>query len=1079
MASPAKRTKVVKNEHSSSRKARKSATNGAFRLEKPPSAKGFVDGSIYRVKMKNFVTYDECEFRPGPHLNVLVGPNGTGKSTVVCALCLGLAGSPKLLGRAFEVGEFVKHGHPQALIEVELFNCSGKNYVITREIYREGNRSNWKLNGKPATMKEVQEVTTMLNIQISNLCQFLPQDRVVEFAKMSPQQLLLATEVAVGPIGMSDNHQQLIELRKKEKELELSLKEKTDHLDKLKEQNQQLEHEVRRFQERERHLEKVQILEKKRPWAEYEEARVKFVELKNLREEAKKKRDITKRQNAPMQQNLNAVEAELKELDAAMKQQNDNGNEVIRKAKAKSDQLEKLNDQVEEHINQLKDMKDQEKRREKKIADLERQIQGTQNELEKLPDQSDLQPQIDEVTNNARRINRELTGIQQQGSRILDEKRHLTAQTQDVTSRLNKLEDMKKLRLQYLRNHNRDTYNAVMWLRENKDKFSHPVHEPILLQVNMHDVNNAKYLEKLISSNDLRSFVFESRDDMKLFFNEVRDKQNLKVNGVTPPDHPLSSFKPSRNIEDLKQYGFQCYLKELFTAPDAVMKYLCDTYKAHEIPLGNDWTTNNAEKVINESGIMHFYTPTSRYIVKRSKYGNRERSTLVENIRDARFFNIAVDMVAKRQLEAELQEVKSQLQTMNANYQQLKEQETALTSQLEELRNSKKTLTSQLQRRRTLANQLENKQKTLETVKNEAPNLEAEEAKVQKAIDKTNSKRAEVLVQFKDGIKQCVNVCKEKVRISLQHARLSAEKTRIGNQFREAQEQVKKAEDEYEAARANLENQRRRARNLKKTAHDKTGIPEGEEVPSSLRDAFKLYPDTLDEIDELIHEQSARAECNYQTDPGVVKEYDKRKKDINNITTQVESQESDLQSKQQEINDLKERWLTPLEDLISKINIKYGQFFRMMGCAGEVSLAKDQGENEYDKYGIQIRVKFRAKDSLHVLNPHHQSGGERSVSTMLYLMSIQEMTSCPFRVVDEINQGMDPNNERRVFELVVQTACKEDTAQYFLITPKLLPDLCYTDKMTILCVFNGHWMLPHTKWNLQGFIKKRRALSAA
>lgn len=48
---------------------------------------------------------------------------------------------------------------------------------------------------------------------------------------------------------------------------------------------------------------------------------MKFVELKNLRDEAKKKRDITKKQNAPMQQNLNAVETELKELDAAMKQQ--------------------------------------------------------------------------------------------------------------------------------------------------------------------------------------------------------------------------------------------------------------------------------------------------------------------------------------------------------------------------------------------------------------------------------------------------------------------------------------------------------------------------------------------------------------------------------------------------------------------------------------------------------------------------------------------------------------------------------------------------------------------------------------
>ena len=36
---------------------------------------------------------------------------------------------------------------------------------------------------------------------------------------------------------------------------------------------------------------------------------------------------------------------------------------------------------------------------------------------------------------------------------------------------------------------------------------------------------------------------------------------------------------------------------------------------------------------------------------------------------------------------------------------------------------------------------------------------------------------------------------------------------------------------------------------------------------------------------------------------------------------------------------------------------------------------------------------------------------ERSVSTMLYLISLQELAA--FRVVDEINQGMDPVNERR------------------------------------------------------------------
>ena len=67
-----------------------------------------------------------------------------------------------------------------------------------------------------------------------------------------------------------------------------------------------------------------------------------------------------------------------------------------------------------------------------------------------------------------------------------------------------------------------------------------------------------------------------------------------------------------------------------------------------------------------------------------------------------------------------------------------------------------------------------------------------------------------------------------------------------------------------------------------------------------------------------------------------------------------------------------------------------------------------------------------------MLSAHHQSGGvlhilnlhfrvmqldclylmtiflckqECSVSTMLYLISLQDLTNCPFRVVDEINQG--------------------------------------------------------------------------
>lgn len=60
-----------------------------------------------------------------------------------------------------------------------------------------------------------------------------------------------------------------------------------------------------------------------------------------------------------------------------------------------------------------------------------------------------------------------------------------------------------------------------------------------------------------------------------------------------------------------------------------------------------------------------------------------------------------------------------------------------------------------------------------------------------------------------------------------------------------------------------------------------------------------------------------------------------------------------------------------------------------------------------------------------------------SVYSVLLCLS-QDLQHSPFRVVDEINQGMDPKNERGVFSRIVLNSCGPTRKQYFLITPKLL-----------------------------------------
>ena|ERR1700734_1967950 len=115
-------------------------------------------------------------------------------------------------------------------------------------------------------------------------------------------------------------------------------------------------------------------------------------------------------------------------------------------------------------------------------------------------------------------------------------------------------------------------------------------------------------------------------------------------------------------------------------------------------------------------------------------------------------------------------------------------------------------------------------------------------------------------------------------------------------------------------------------------------------------------------------------------------------------------------------------------------------------------------------------------------------------------MSLTEEARSPFSLVDEINQvrlcfallstryvdrfsqGMDMKAERAVHNSMVEVTCKADSPQYFLITPKLLPDLMYHERMKVLCVNNGEW-LPEEKHvgNMMGMIEacvQRRNRSA-
>ena len=79
---------------------------------------------------------------------------------------------------------------------------------------------------------------------------------------------------------------------------------------------------------------------------------------------------------------------------------------------------------------------------------------------------------------------------------------------------------------------------------------------------------------------------------------------------------------------------------------------------------------------------------------------------------------------------------------------------------------------------------------------------------------------------------------------------------------------------------------------------------------------------------------------------------------------------------------------------------------------------------------------------------------------------------------------MDQRAERVVHNSMVSVTCKEDAAQYFLITPKLLTDLNYHERMKVLCVNNGEWLpeergLGNMMGMIEGFVARARETGRA
>jgi len=1097
------------------------------RLTGEDKLRHYKPGSIRRVKLKNFLTYVDVEFKPGPRLNVVIGPNGTGKSTILCAICLGLGGQPPLLGRADDARTFIMHEKQIASIEIEIApHVDQPTHIIQRVIDRSKGAigrsargkaaSTYFINGKEVKVKDVEElVSETYKIAIDNLCTFLPQDRVGSFSGFDSKQLLMETEKSVsGTKHLYNEHQRLIQLEDEMKNSDVHLNTVKSTLKELQEQVKSLEQEKDRMEERQKAIENLELYKMKHAWVLYDNKRKEALEVKAQKKELSTRLKVAKKKEQPLAQQVAQLQQELSKgkkrrvaLDREIGATNKEWHMCLTKA-------EKCQDRIDTETCDLGLIDSAQRRAEQLVVDRQRQFDDQMGIYNQYPPQEDIDKKVSEAQNELRTTKRIMTAKGKEVQQYQIDYRNQESDVDRLNRNFVRLKDDKALRNQNILMRDKNMQQVYEWVNQNRKLFRRKIWGPIVLEVDTKDNNAANFLENHVSNAVLKSYVVECREDYHLLYREVREKRNWKVNIQVVEGGRVAEPRRmySHNMMDMlkREHGVTGYLDEVFDAPGPVMQALQNTSNVQAVLIGGEGTYQSLQGdlcgILNRkedgSGQRPYAIFTSdprsgkkyKYTSTISRYGRREASLRVDEITNARMLQPGVSPAEKERVERDLraaEEALSQVQpSMDAAVEAFQELQSETQKASYQFAEAKKARREVIEHK----GKVDSYRRRLNEAKKEADKDNVTEKKkhirnVKKYVkmfvtelENASSRYDSYLLatQKLTGLRMSEGGLNDSLSISKQS-------------LKELQRSNETLERQYQHSEAQFKQIKQQVVALKNKATQMADIMNDEDLKDKLEDLSTEIGTLEGQIEDA--DYNIR---NIQDNPQVLILYAAQKKKLRDFSDQFENLKDFKGAKRSELIARMEPYEAALTNITQKVNAKFMNYMKELGCAGEVRVCKGEHERGEDIYnfkdwGIEIRVKFRESSDLQVLSARVHSGGERSVSTIMYLMAMQDMMVSPFRCVDEINQGLDERNERLVFKRIVANSTmnpdrSNDPAshrgQYFLITPKLLPNLEGMDTagVTVLCIFNGAYNFKRFgDWNIGTMIdtiqsRKRRKL---
>jgi chromosome segregation ATPase len=1017
-----------------------------------------------RLRLHQFLAFDEMEILPGNTLNLVVGPNGSGKSSIVAGICIGLGGKLELLARAPLLSSYIKHGCDRAQIDIELFDPTtpDQRRRISRFFRRDG-RHGFTLDGAPVAKRVIDDLCAELDIQLDNVCTFLPQERVPELVESTPIELLRHTVRAV--LG-NDALTSLETLANREAAQAERLRRDAADQARLTEwirQNEALEAELRFYEERQALLEEIEHMRIYRPYCIYEICRQEAVAareaFKAIDREYRTQCAAWETTCAPLrsiqqewmrlQKERERMKQTLGQTESAMQRQCLQMNEALARFDEANDELARL---------------------EMDIAERKRNHEGCQRKVERL--EAELQQLLERFGNAAtldKAIEEKRWERQQAAERALQaseairrlEQQQLTPlhrQRQELLTQRDRLSNIRQHRLALVQRRNPHTqvqecYRFVTAQRE-AGRFQGQVWGPLPLEIHTTDAFHSDVLETVLSGWLEVAFVFESPNDERIVFQESqRNRWRINTIALVRPDLTLHAPAP---LEMLQPYGIQAFLIDCFEASASLKRALADAVPIHLIALADARARQHVRELALTHRIFALFTPQNGYRSRLSRYDPKEVSIRVEALHRRTGLYAMPDEHQLEQIERQLEQVEAQVAQRRSELDELEQQEktfrieertlqqqvAALLEGRKQLRHAQQRLSMQQSLLSSIARDLENTEK--DAAQRKRWQMEKERAACRyAALVCTASEHLQIM---QDDIQSLTQLTWQ---VLDQQRMLEAGERSLAAAALAMQALVQKREEarqQLDAAKARMRRTRQEAEQV---------APLTEQLLNQLR-AWQ-FPESVEALDERIARAQARADALVSVSAEVVETFERRQRQIAELRQRLERARQQNTEEHQALEQERDAMVRKLRALASSLSSSFSNLLHRLDCFGQVDLIE---EDTLQRFALRIQVKFRSAEPLRELSAHHHSGGEKMVATMLYLLAMQQQARPPLRVIDEMNQGMDPHNERAILQMMMEASENADMPQTLLISPKMLLDLKYSSQMVLHCVLNG----PHLSW---------------